>query len=521
MIDVLVVGSGAAGLSVALEAKKKNKNVVIISKTYPTASQTSQAQGGINAVLDNNKDSIQNHIDDTLRSAHNLADKETVEFMCKTAKDTIKWLDNLGVPFSRDNSNNIAQRQLGGAKYPRACYSSDYTGLKILHTLYDSCIKEGIKFINEQMLLELLVDDDTIKGIVALDIKTSQVIQYEAKSVVLATGGYSGVYHNYTTNSTATTGDGIASALYANIPLVNMEYIQFHPTALKDSKVLVSESARGEGGYLITQDNKRFVNELKPRDEVSRAIYNQLQKGEEVYLDLRHLGKEKILEVMPQEYDIVSQFASLSLDKDLIPVQPISHYTMGGIKVDKEGKTTIKNLYAVGECSANNTHGANRLGGNSLLEVVTFGRYIGKNISYDGEFINTTDKTAIWQQTIEEIYNKDTKVSFYSYKTKLGKIMYDYVGLYRDEKNLLIALEKIKEIKNELPNMGITTKDKTYNTELKEFLEFKNIVDLAICIVVSALERKESRGAHYRVDYKNEDIKYQKNIIITKDILDV
>ena len=408
MIDILIIGSGGAGLSAALEAKKNGANVLVVPKTYPTQSQTCQAQGGINGVLSlkNNGDCVENHIKDTLKSAHGLGDEEAINFMCKESENTISWLDNLGVPFSRDEENNIAQRSLGGASNPRACYSSDYTGLKILHTLYDKCLQENIEFLNEYMLLNFIIEEQCIKGITALDIATTKVKQLLAKKVIIATGGYGGLYHGFTTNSSATTGDSIAIALKCGIELSNMEYVQFHPTALKKSFVLMSESARGEGGYLVTKDGTRFVDELLPRDVVARAIIEKMQEGEEVFLDLRHLGVQKIKQAMPQEYNLALEFAKKRLDTDLLPIMPAAHYTMGGIDTDIYGKTYIKNLYAIGECSSNGVHGANRLGGNSLLEIITFGWLCSNNV------LSTLNGTTIEQKEYftyqEDIKNIDT-----------------------------------------------------------------------------------------------------------------
>lgn len=522
MIDVLIIGSGGAGLSAALEAKRNCQNVVVLSKTYPTMSQTSQAQGGINAILESSKGNIQDHIDDTIRSAHNIGDVETIKYMCQNSRENIKWLDDIGVPFSRDENNNIAQRKLGGAKNPRACYSSDYTGLKILHTLYDTCLKENIEFINEHMLLNFIVDTNEIKGITCIDIVNSEVKQILAKTVIVASGGYAGLYNGYTTNSTATTGDAIASALRVGCEVSNMEYIQFHPTALKDSCILISESARGEGGYLVTKDEERFINELLPRDVVARAIYEKIQDGQEVYLDLRHLGIEKIKETMPQEYDLALQFSGLKLDLDLIPIQPAAHYTMGGIKTNIDGKTNIKNLYAVGECSSNGVHGANRLGGNSLLEVVTFGRRVGQNVSLiskEIDVLNDEKEYTVFEedkQNLNNIFDIENKINFYDIKQTMGKLFYEDVGLFRTQSNLEKVLEQIKSWEHDLKFMGIDDKSKVYNTNLKELLEFQNMLDLGESIVVSALARKESRGAHYRIDYTNEEEIFEKETLVCK-----
>ena len=532
MIDILIIGSGGAGLTAALEAKKSCANVVVLSKTYSTSSQTCQAQGGINGVLENSDDSKENHIQDTLKSAHKLGDKNTIEYMCNNSSQTIKWLDDIGVPFSRDKNNNIAQRMLGGASNARACYSSDYTGLKILHTLYDNCLKNKIKFINEYMLLNFIVIDNEVKGITALNIETSEVVQLLAKKVIVATGGYSAIYSGYNTNSTATTGEAISAGLRAGCELSNMEYVQFHPTSLKDNCILISESARGEGGYLVTKDGSRFIDELKPRDEVARAIYTKIEQEEEIFLDLRHLGKEKIIESMPQEYELCFEFMKLKLDEDLIPIVPAAHYTMGGIKTDINGATNIKNLYAVGECSSNGVHGANRLGGNSLLEIITFGKLVASNATLDLKFIDE-DLTVEYEvfvkdkELINNIFKKENEINFYSVKENLGKLFYKDVGLFREEKKLNDVLLKVKEIRENIKLIGIDDKSKIYNTNLKEYIEFISIVDICEAIILSALNRKESRGAHYRVDFKEESedfaketiIKMVKNSIILENLL--
>lgn len=391
--DVLIIGNGGAGLSAAIEAKKYSSNIVVISKTYPTSSQTCQAQGGINAVLNHKIDSIQSHISDTTKAANKLESSESIKYMCENAEETIHWLDELGVPFSRDTQNNIAQRNFGGANHPRTCYSSDYTGLKILHTLYDTCLKENIEFINEHQVLSFIKEDEsnTIKGINILNISNGEISQIFAKSIIIASGGYAGLYHNFTTNSTATTGEVLNAALNIGCELENIEFVQFHPTSLKKNRILISESARGEGGYLVDQNGDRFIDELKPRDEVSRAIYKKIENGDKIYLDLRHLGMDKIKESMPQEYNIVYDFTGIRLDLDLLEITPSAHYTMGGIKVTIDGNTNINNLFACGECSSNRVHGANRLGGNSLLEIITFGRLTGKNASLNTHNITSFD----------------------------------------------------------------------------------------------------------------------------------
>ncbi|RLA80384.1 MAG: succinate dehydrogenase [Epsilonproteobacteria bacterium] len=517
-IDILIVGAGGAGLSTAIEAKRAGLNVTVVSKTQITASQTCQAQGGINAVLDDTKDSIKEHIADTLKSAHGIGNEESIKYMCENAKESIEWLNKLAVPFSRDEQGNIAQRKLGGTKNKRACYSSDYTGLKILHTLFDTCLKEDIEFLEEYMLLDLIVERNTIKGIVALDICSGNIMQILAKKVVLATGGYAGIYTNYNTNSYATTGDGVASMNRVNGEISNMEYVQFHPTALKGSSILISESARGEGGYLVTKDGIRFIDELKPRDEVARAIYEKIQNGNEIYLDVRHLGYERILHLMPQEYNLTLQYTGLRMDEDLIPISPAAHYSMGGILTSKDGQTSINNLFAVGECSNNGVHGANRLGGNSLLEIIVFGRLVGQNINNKLDEITFEDKEyEIYKYHKEEyksIMSYPNEINLYTVKEELGKILFEDVGLFREQKCLKQALNKVVQYKKDKYLMGLGDKGKLYNTNLKEFYELQNMIELSILVIQSALEREESRGAHYRIDYKNENSKYNKPTVM-------
>jgi len=511
--DAIIIGSGGAALSSAISLKQKGLNVIVVSKTSNTASQTTQAQGGINAVINPN-DSIQNHINDTLKSASNIGSQSAIEFMCNNANDTIKWLDDLGVPFSKDENNNIAQRALGGASFKRACYSSDYTGLKILQTLFDTAIKLNIKFLFDTNLLDIIVNNNCSKGVVLQDIKTSQIKQYLSKNIILASGGYGAIYHNYTTNSAGNVGDGLAIALNKGAILENMEFVQFHPTALKDKFILISESARGEGGYLVTKDEKRFVDELLPRDVVAREIYKKLLNNEEVFLDVRHLGLEKILHLMPQEYKLCLDFTSLKMDKDLIPITPASHYTMGGIKVNEELESNIKYLYCVGECSSVGVHGANRLGGNSLLEIITFGRTISNHININN---NVEDKIYNEVKTQEDYINNILSYSgnddFYKIRVELGKMMFDNVGLFKDKIKLNIALDFINtQIKN-INNFVINDKSKIYNTNLKDFLEFKNSLQISKVIIKSAMSREESRGAHYRVDFDKQSKEYDKSTL--------
>jgi succinate dehydrogenase / fumarate reductase flavoprotein subunit len=521
MIDVLIIGSGIAGLTAALNAKKNNSNVLVISKTYPTHSQSVQAQGGINAVLYENDDSVETHIEDTYKGSCKLANKDNIKFMCENAKDTIYWLDSIGVPFNRTSVNKIAQRKFGGTKKIRTCYSSDYTGLKILHTLYDKCINENIKFENEHMLLNLIIENNQCYGATFLDIKTGVVKEYKSKTVILATGGYAGIYNNHTTNSYSNSGDGIAVAFNAGAKLSNIEFVQFHPTTLENSNVLISESARGEGGYLLDKEMNRFIDELKSRDEVSRAIYEKIQRDEKVYLDLRHLGIDKIKESMPQERSLAINYSNIKIEDEILPITPASHYSMGGIKTDINAKTSIKNLFACGECAEASIHGANRLGGNSLLEIVTFGKVAGLNASNEAKEIKYNEFSSIQidkdKKELDEIFEIENKINFYSEKERVGDLLFNNLGLFRTESQMQMALTELKKIKENLKYMGIDDKSKIYNKNLIDLLEFKNMIEVSIHVCICALNRKESRGSHFRLDYPNQDINYEKNSFVIKE----
>ncbi len=524
MIDVLIIGSGGAGLTAALAAKHAGASVTVAGKAYPTNSQTSMAQGGMNAALGNaGEDHTSSHIADTIKSAKGLCDETMVKQMCEDAPEIIAWLERLGVPFSRlDNGESgtqtIAQRQMGGASAKRACYAQDYTGLKILHTLYDTCLKEEIDFLDEHYLLNLITEEGSVKGATFLEIRTGNVKQIDAKSVVIATGGYGSLYHGFTTNAYGSTGDGAAAVLRAGGAVSDMEFIQFHPTALKHSSILVSESARGEGGYLVNEKGERFIDELKPRDEVARAIFGQIQEGQRVFLDVRHLGEEKLMELLPQEVELCKLHEHVDPAKELIPIKPVAHYTMGGIDVDTMLEVNgIKGCFAVGECSNAKVHGANRLGGNSLLEITALGKLAGANaykyaVENGDTSIDDTQRQKDMKM-IETLLSQKEAVNFYPYRERLGNLFYHKVGIVRENEQLQEALNEVLAMQESQKEMGITDKSPTNNQNLIEFLEFQNAMLLAPTIITSAIARDESRGAHYKIGFENEDEALKKHTV--------
>ena len=519
MIDVLVIGSGGAGMVAALSAKEAGAEVQVVGKSYPTRSQTCMAQGGINAAIGAD-DSVEAHIADTLKSSQGLGDAAAITKLCEEGVEAVAWLDKIGLPFSRSAESTIAQRRLGGAAADRACYAQDYTGLKILHTLYDNCLKAGISFQNERFLLELITEEDDgdkqVCGALFKNIRTGELESVYAKSVIMATGGYSRVYDHFSTNATGSTGDGLVAALEAGALLSDMEFVQFHPTGLKNASILISESARGAGGHLLNAHGVRFTDELQPRDALSRAINDEIKKSGAVFLDIRHLGENFIDHELPQERKLAKLYENVDPVTDVIPIKPVAHYTMGGIAVDENAESTLSGLFAVGECANHNVHGANRLGGNFLLELVVFGKEAGRSaakaaVAYEKLSVRE-EKVGAVSQMLQEIRDYTNEVDFYVKRQELGTLFYKDAGIERSEQGLSTALEQVHGMQHELPKMGVLDSEKVYNTNLVEFLEFKNMLTLAEVMLVSMLERRESRGAHARVDFPDrDDLLYSKH----------
>ncbi|RXT07254.1 FAD-binding protein [Ammoniphilus sp. CFH 90114] len=539
--DIVIVGAGGAGMMAALNAsKEEDLKVAVISKIYPTRSHTGAAQGGINAAMKNrdSTDSTEKHFRDTVKGSDFLADQDAVEFFTSNMPDIIKELDYFGVPFSRDENGNVAQRPFGGASSPRTCYSADKTGHVILHALYEQCLKQDVVFLDEWFLLSLAVENGKLEGLVAMDMKTGDIHPIQAKAVVLATGGFGRIYWSRTTNAINMTGDGTAACFEVGIPLKDPEFVQFHPTGLASTGVLLSEACRGEGGYLLNKDGERFMQryapekmELGPRDLVSRSIETEIKEGrgfgEEmgsyVLMDLRHLGEKKIMERLPQVRELAMEFEGVDLIKEPVPIRPSCHYMMGGIHVTdfKTCSTPIEGIHAAGECSSVSIHGANRLGGNSVADVVLFGKYagLGARESAMKRTFGTTTKMEVevekWKSQFATMRKKNTGNNIFEIRNKMAETMWYNVGIFRTENEMAEALQVIDQLLEEYKDTYIGDASVRYNMAFINYVEVGNLLKLAKAVVIGALNRKESRGSHSRGDYpERNDQKFLKHTLI-------
>lgn len=536
--DILIVGGGLAGLSAALSSDP-SLSVAVISKVHPLRSHSVAAQGGINAALGNNPDgkddSWERHAFDTIKGSDYLADQDTAELMCQEASLTIYELEHLGVPFSRFPGGVIAQRPFGGAGFPRTCYAADRTGLVILHTLYEQSVRQNVRFYNEWLVTQLVVKDGRCLGVVVYDLENAEFMPVQAKAVVFATGGYGRVYMK-TTNAFINHGSGIGAAYRAGVPLKDLEFVQFHPTSLLGKNILITEGARGEGGYLVNNKGRRFMEdyaprsmELSPRDIVARAIQTEIDKGngyefQYVHLDIRHLGAEKIKKRLPGIREICINFAGLDPIDTPIPIQPAQHYSMGGIDVDKNCASAVEGFYAAGECACVSVHGANRLGGNSLLDTVVFGKIAGKKIS---EYVrgangvtdsekNLLDAALKFKNRVEGWRKKDSGEKFHILMGRLKALMNEKVGLFRNKNELAQCLETIQELREAYEYVYISGPCLRFSQELVNIIEYESMLDLAEVITIGALNREETRGSHYRLDFeKRNDDEWLKHTLIT------
>lgn len=527
--DVLIVGAGLAGMRAAI-AIPPELDVAVISKVHPVRSHSVAAEGGINAAI-REDDSWEAHAFDTIKGGDYLGDQDAIEIMCQEGPKDVLDLDKMGALFSRDERGRIAQRPFGGADFPRTCYAADKTGHALVHLLYEQLLKRKAFVYEEWYVTSLIVEDSACKGVIAWDLITGELQQIRAKSVILATGGYGRVY-SISTNALINTGDGMSIAFRAGIPLMDMEFVQFHPTTLKETGILLSEAARGEGGYLLNSNGERFMSryapnkmELASRDVVSRAEYQEIEEGRGingcVLLDIRHLGRAKIMERLPQIRELAITFAGVDPVKDPVPIRPGVHYSMGGIRTNEWGETGLEGLYAAGESACVSIHGANRLGGNALLETIVFGKRSGLKASERAKSIRSLDVSSksikSEEDRIVEIMNRTKGEKVPVLKEEIGQIMSEGVGISRKKERTEGAKEKVKKIKERYRDVYIQDKGRVFNTELVSCLELGSIIELAEIIIESALAREESRGAHYRLDFPlRDDVRWLKHTLVYK-----
>ncbi len=533
--DAVIVGAGGAGLMAALEASR-NASVAVLTKLYPTRSHTGTAQGGIGAALGNaEEDHWEWHVFDTIKGSDYLADQDAVQIMCREAIEVVYDLEHWGLPFNRTPDGKIDQRPFGGhtknfgqGPVKRACYAADRTGHMILQTLYQQCIKQNVQFFDEFHVLDLIVNDGRACGVVAYEIATGELHTFHATAVLVATGG-SGRMFKITSNAHALTGDGMAIAYRRGIPLEDMEFFQFHPTGIYKKGILLTEGARGEGGILLNGKGERFMEryaptmkDLAPRDMISRYIYMEIRAGrgvdgkDYVYLDLRHLGKKLLDEKLPDITDFVRTYLGLDPTRDPIPIQPTAHYAMGGIPTNADAEvvmdeknTVLPGLYAAGEAACVSIHGANRLGTNSLVDIVVFGRRGGRKMA---EFVKSADlpplppdPEAETRDEIARLLSSTGGDNAASLREYMQAEMMDKCSVFRTGDGLRDVLHTLSHLKERYQRVQLSDKGKRFNTEVLEAIELGNLLELAEVTVVSALARSESRGAHYREDYPKRD----------------
>ena len=540
--DTLVIGAGGGGLRAALQLAQADAHVAVVSKVFPTRSHTVAAQGGMNAALANVlPDNWHWHMFDTIKGSDYLADQDAVEYMCRAAPRLVVELEHAGVPFSRLDNGKIYQRpfggqsqNFGGEQAARTCAAADRTGHAILHSLYQQNIRAKTHFFDEYLALDLIRDEEGyILGAVVMEIETGEPMIIEAKATLLATGGAGQIFRT-NTNAHINTGDGMGMALRAGIPLQDMEFFQFHPTGVAGKGMLITEGARGEGGYLLNKDGERFMERYAPnakdlasRDVVSRAIYTEVKEGrgcgpegDHVLLKLDHLGVDVVQKRLPGIRATVQTFLHLDPAHEPIPVYPTAHYTMGGIPTNRHGQVVaplgqtaeevVTGLYAAGECACVSVHGANRLGGNSLLDIVVFGRAAGNHIieylkenryhrPLSGDSVDQAmARLARWDQ-------KGEGESVKRLKDELKKTMEEYCGVFRSEEILSQGVDKVVRLEERLKDARLQDHSKVFNTARVEALELENLMDIALATVVSAHARQESRGAHSRIDFPERD----------------
>ncbi|HEV7216808.1 MAG TPA: FAD-binding protein [Chloroflexota bacterium] len=529
--DVLVVGAGLAGMRAALEAQRHGADVALLSKVHPLRSHSTAAQGGINAALSEG-DSWESHALDTVKGSDYLGDQDAVEIIAREAGRDIIELEHMGVTFNRDETGHLGARNFGGASQARTYFVADFTGQAILHVMYEQLMKADTRVYEEWFVADLIMQDGACRGVVAIEMLTGRVEAIYAKAVIIAAGGLGRVFEP-STNALICTGDGIAAAYRAGAPLMDMEMVQYHPTTLKSNGVLISEAARGDGAYLINSLGERFMAryapnkmELAARDVVSRAEATEIQEGRGVdgcvLLDCRHLGAAKIKERLSQIRDLARDFAGVDMIDEPCPIRPGMHYQMGGIKTDVSGATPVPGLYAAGECACVSVHGGNRLGANSLLETVTFGRRAGEAAAAYVKQQASMSTNGTWAANAERrlagLLERPLRRRSAAVRLQMGQIMDRNVSVFRDKTGLEEALETVRGLRALYAEVGVQDKGKVYNTDLFAVLELDYMLDLAEVICAAALFRTESRGAHFRTDFpQRDDGNWLKHTLVYRD----
>jgi succinate dehydrogenase / fumarate reductase flavoprotein subunit len=530
--DVLVVGAGCAGMRAAIEAFDQGADVALISKIHPTRSHSGAAEGGINAALGNaSDDSPEKHAYDTVKGADYLGDQDAIEVLCNEAPDDVYQLEHWGAVFSRTEDGRIAQRPFGAAGEPRTAYAADITGHVLVHVLYEQVMKRAIPAYEEFFAWKLVVDDDRCQGVICWDIVNGGLKTIGAKTVIVATGGAGRLYSG-TTNAYACTGDGMALALRVGVALEDMEMMQFHPTTLAPTGVLITEGCRGEGAYLLNGQGERFLEryapnamELASRDVISRAEQSEIDEGRgvdgNVLLDLRHLGAERILERLHGTRELSMVFAGVDPIHEPIPVRPGAHYHMGGVDTDLDGLTSLTGLYAAGEVACISVHGANRLGGNALMETITFGKRAGAHAA-DWALTHTTvavppSVEADAERELKALLDRTDGERPWAIRDELAQTMHENFGVFRREDQMQEQGRIIAGLRERYERVTVDDKGTLFNNDVTQALELGFLLELADCMVVSGLARKESRGAHARpYDYpERDDENFLKHTIVT------
>ncbi len=546
--DVVIIGAGGAGLRAAIEIARENPQLTIalLSKVYPMRSHTVAAEGGAAGVA-KDEDSFDNHFNDTVSGGDWLCDQDAVEYFVQQAPKELTQMEHWGCPWSRTEEGKVAVRPFGGMKVERTWYAADKTGFHMLHTLFQTSLKyPTIERYDEYYSTDLITQNDQCHGVTALDMRTGQMRFFRAKAVIIATGGAGRVFP-FTTNGAIKTGDGMAMAYRAGVPLKDMEFVQYHPTGLPGTGILITEGSRGEGGILVNKDGYRYLQdynlgpadpwprkkamELGPRDRLSQAFWHEQRKGntietafgDAVHLDLRHLGEEKINERLPMVRELAMSYMSVDPVKDPIPVRPVVHYTMGGIDTNIETETKLAGLYAAGECACVSINGANRLGSNSLTELLVFGSRAGKNAAKFAHSQNAdVDEESLLetaQQTVNSVmslFQHKGKESIPGLRSEMNQIMEEGAGIYRDEASLEKSVEEMAKLRLRFADLELVDKSNVYNTDLIQALELGSMIDVARAMAVSALNRRESRGSHQRLDHvERNDQDYLKHTLAT------